>query len=315
MPELSNVNENEFPNSIARDADLDSHLSNLSNPHNVTAAQLGISSTTPDLDELSDVNITVVENGDILQWNAITSRWEISSSLTIHKDFYVYSSTIDTIPSPFFHINTDDQSIKMGSIVDGSYVEVESDGTLRFSGESSLWDDLRIVPGAFAFAGNADPTLVNWQPGGSGTTFKVYEFATNDEVYFSCQLPHGYKLGTNLHPHVHWTPGARGNEENGNTVNWALDYSISDIDGVFGAAQTINIPDTCQGTDHQHHMAFNGTIDGSNISGVSAMILCRLYRTTGDSWDSSSSGQLPLLLEFDFHYEIDTVGSRSEYLK
>nr|NIT56081.1 hypothetical protein [Fodinibius sp.]NIW44238.1 hypothetical protein [Gammaproteobacteria bacterium]NIX55395.1 hypothetical protein [candidate division Zixibacteria bacterium]NIY24664.1 hypothetical protein [Fodinibius sp.] len=42
------------------------------------------------------------------------------------------------------------------------------------------WDDIRIVPGAFQFAGLSDPTLADWQPGGAGAIFKLYEFASGD---------------------------------------------------------------------------------------------------------------------------------------
>lgn len=81
-----------------------------------------------------------------------------------------------------------------------------------------VWDDVRIVPSSFDFAGNHDPVIVNFQPGGSGTTFKVWEFALDDEAFFSVQLPHGYKVGSDIKAHIHWTPGARGNEEIGKAV-------------------------------------------------------------------------------------------------
>jgi len=182
----------------------------------------------------------------------------------------------------------------------------------------SVWDDLRIVPGAFDFAGNADPSIVNWQPGGTGTTFKIYKFEKNDEAFFTCQMPHSYKLGTDLKPHIHWTPCERGNEESGNTVGWKFDYSIADIGEAFSSSTTIDLSDTCTGIDDYHEITQSGTINGSGITSVSAMLICRIYRTdTGadDTWVGATTAQSPGLLEVDIHFEIDTLGSRKELSK
>lgn len=171
-----------------------------------------------------------------------------------------------------------------------------------------MWVDVKIVPGAFEFAGSSDPTLGDWQPGGSGTTFKVYKFASNDEVFFTVQLPHTYKEGTDLHAHIHWTPGSRGNEESGNTVAWKLDYSWANVGSVFGASATADMTDTCTGTDHYHEISGSAAISGTGKN-ISSMLACRLYRDTGDTWASGVGANQPILLEFDLHIEVDTLGS------
>ena len=43
------------------------------------------------------------------------------------------------------------------------------------------------------------------------------------------------------------------------------------------------------------------------------MLICNIKRTdtgTDDTWAGTASGSLPMILEIDFHYEIDTIGSR-----
>ncbi len=102
---------------------------------------------------------------------------------------------------------------KIGDADGPNYSKIEANGMLEFNGEATVWDDLRIVPGAFQFAGNADPSIEDWQPGGSGITFKVYKFKENDEVFFTCQMPHSYKEGSDIIAHLHWTPADRGDEE------------------------------------------------------------------------------------------------------
>lgn len=178
----------------------------------------------------------------------------------------------------------------------------------------TVWEDLRIVPSAFDFAGSADPNLVSWQPGGSGTTFKAWEFAPSDEAFFTMQLPHAWKEGTDLKCHIHWTPQKRGNEENGKTVAWKLNYSWANRDAAFVASAVIDMTDACSGTDHLHEMSVEATITGAGKT-ISSMMICRIFRDAGDTWATNTTGNLPLLLEVDFHYQIDVAGSVSSTSK
>lgn len=172
----------------------------------------------------------------------------------------------------------------------------------------SLWDDEKIVPGAELRAGNNDPILSTWQPGGTGTSFAVYKFDQNDEMFFTVQFSHTRENNTDIKAHVHWTPGERGDEENGNTVAWKIDYSWICVNGVFPSSSTADCTDVCQGTDHVHHMTPEVTIDGSSIGGPSPMMVGRIYRDTGDTWTGTGANG-PILLEVDFHFEKSTLGT------
>ena len=200
-----------------------------------------------------------------------------------------------------------------GSATD--YVDIDDSGNMYFLGDATVWDDLRIVPSIFDVPGGTDPDVNDYQPAGSGTTFKVYAFAKGDSGYFTIQLPHSYKEGTSLYPHVHWTPGARGVAESGNVVQWRLDYSFADIDGTFPASTTVPLPDTCDGTDHKHQMTPMGTISGVGL-GISSQMFGRIYRwnDASDTWVGTLTN-LPIFLEFDIHFEIDSVGSKTIHVK
>jgi hypothetical protein len=198
-----------------------------------------------------------------------------------------------------------------------NYTAIETDGTVKFNGDATVWDDLRITPGSFDRPGTSDPTIVAYQPGGSGTTTYLYQFDAGNIASFTVQLPHGYKLGSTVYVHIHWTPGPRGNEENGALVGWKVDYSWADINGNFGTMTTADLSDACDGTDHKHQMTPELALTGS-ASGVSSMLICNVKRTdtgTDDTWAGTLSGERPLLLEIDFHFEIDTVGSRQKASK
>jgi hypothetical protein len=180
--------------------------------------------------------------------------------------------------------------------------------------DTPVYDDVRVTPAGFDRAGVADPSLVSYTPTGSSIATYLYEFQLNDIAYFTVQMPHGYKVGEDIKVHVHWTPGLRGNEENGKFVGWKVDYTWANINGVFGAMTTADCSDVCDGTDDKHQMSPEVTIDGHTVAkGISSMLLCNIKRTdtgTDDDWVGTASGELPMLLEIDFHFPIDTMGSR-----
>ena len=77
---------------------------------------------------------------------------------------------------------------------------------------------------------------------------------------------------------------------------------------------SLDLSDTCYGTNHKHQMTPDVVIDGHTAAkGISSMLICNVRRTdTGgdDTWSGTASGSLPMLLEIDFHIPINTMGSR-----
>ncbi len=198
---------------------------------------------------------------------------------------------------------------------DANYTQFEADGTPVFVGDATMWDDMRIVPTVFDIAGGTDPDVISYQPGGSGTTFKVYAFAKGDSGYFMLQLPHGYKEGSDIFAHVHWTPGPRGVAENGNIVKWALDYSFISKENNFPASTTADLGDACDGTNHKHQITPYVAISGVGLT-ISSQMIGRVYRQNiaGDTW-AGTGNDLPIFLEIDFHVNLDMVGSRTSSTK
>lgn len=214
--------------------------------------------------------------------------------------------------SPPFEIPTDDVVIVSEEDLT---VNCGTEKTLRL--DKIVWDDLRIVPGAFQFTGSSDPTLSSWQPGGSGAVFRVYKFQKNNEVFALVQMPHTYKEGTDLLFHIHWTPCNRGVAESGNKVGWKVDYSIANIDGVFGSSLTVDLSHTCSGVDDKHELTSSVVVPGTGLT-ISHIAILRIYRSdTGadDTWAGTLAAQSPAILEFDIHFQIDTMGSRQELVK
>jgi hypothetical protein len=128
-------------------------------------------------------------------------------------------------------------------------------------------------------------------------------------------MPHNYKEGTDIKPHIHWTPHTRGVAENGNTVNWRLDLTVKNTNGIFGAATTYDLTDTCDGADDKNQFQYAAAdITGTGLT-ISCMLIGRLYRLAGDTWATNTAGNRPALLELDFHYEVDSPGSHTDSVK
>jgi hypothetical protein len=197
----------------------------------------------------------------------------------------------------------------IGGITD--HTRFESDGTMVLEGAATVWDDIRIIPSIWDVAGGTDPDIIDYQANGAGTAFKVYAFAKGDQGWFTMQLPHGYKAGTDLKAHVHWTPGPRGVTENTKVVQWRLEYTITSIGSNFPSPSTIGLPGTCDGVNHKHLMTSEVTISGAGI-GISSQMFGRIFRFNDatDTW-AGTGNNLPIFIELDFHYEIDTIGSRT----
>ena len=180
----------------------------------------------------------------------------------------------------------------------------------------SVWNDLLINSALFKFAGSSDPVWGTWTI--DSKDFQVLQFANNDEIFFSCQLPHTYKEGTDIDAHVHWTPRGRGAAESGKYVGWKLDVSWCNInDGTFSAVTTIDMTDTCTGTNDYHEVSAGSAKLSGIGKKISSMLICRLYRddSGSDAWVGTSNPNSPALLQFDFHHEIDSMGSRQQWVK
>ncbi len=192
---------------------------------------------------------------------------------------------------------------------------VESDGTVRMENNATVWDDLMVFPDATTKFGSKVPEYVKFKDNGSssqGVGLNMFSDSNEEELYFTVQIPHSYKIGTDLHPHVHWTTATVA--PNGSNVVWGLEYTIQPIGGTFGNT-TIIYATTSISTPvgpSQHLINSFSTIPGTNI-GISTILVCRLFRAvshTGDTFANDVG-----LLGFDIHFEQDTFGSRLEYTK
>lgn len=215
-------------------------------------------------------------------------------------------------------INQENDTINIGgSANSGSHLSIEPDGTLVMKGQSTVFNDLMVFPDATSKGSSNQPIWERFKNYGTsqGVFLWMFSPSTEQEVYFTIQIPHSYKVGTTLYPHVHWTTTT--GTPSGTDVVWGLEYTVMKIGGNFGNTTLITsntvIPliGNPSGTN-QHLITAFPAISGNGIE-ISTILVCRLYRAATDSRDTFA--QTVGLLGFDIHYESDTQGSRTEYTK
>ena len=177
----------------------------------------------------------------------------------------------------------------------------------------TMWDDIRVPLTATKGGGIRDPDFVKFRDDGVGSTgVFAYSFdpTNEEELFFNVLIPHSYKLETDLKPHVHWatkTPTAVG------TVKWGLEYTAVILNSAFSVDTIVTATYTFS-ADMQYAHLVTGlpNISGSGVlTDVASMLICRVFRdAAADTYADDAT-----LLEIDFHFEMDSVGSASDFAK
>lgn len=129
-----------------------------------------------------------------------------------------------------------------------------------------------------------------------------------EAMSFTLQLPHNWKDGTTIYPHIHWVPKSSG----AGNVQWNIDYSWADLNTitpeVFPAATTSSVIVNGPFTLNQHLISDltvgNVGIDGTGKT-YSSVLICRIWRDSslaGDTYNGDAGG-----LSMDFHISIRNV--------
>jgi len=194
------------------------------------------------------------------------------------------------------------------------YASFEADGTLKMTGDATVWDDLRFPATSVKVPPAKYPGFSQFLDDGAssqGVFLLWFDATTEEEVYIIAQLPHGYKEGSDVYPHVHWTPAAGGGA--GEVASWGMEYTWANIGGDFGATSIIyanaHTPADASLVASRHYWTSFAALTGTNKT-ISSMLAIRLFRDAAGTGETDSYGGDAGLLEFDVHFEMDTIGSR-----
>jgi hypothetical protein len=188
------------------------------------------------------------------------------------------------------------------------HVLLPTQATPWSAGEDNLlWDDLR-TPLSSARIGVNAPTLANFRDGLYALRFDA---GTMNEAFLEAQLPHGWAEGTEIRPHVHWSPG---NSTNTGSVVWKLEYTwanaVNPPGNTWPASSTLTVTQAATGTAYAHQIADLGGIDGTGFR-ISSVLVCRLYRDASNAADTFTGGAFAI--SFDIHHQLESDGSVTEY--
>ena len=199
--------------------------------------------------------------------------------------------------------------IRIGNPTAGNYLVVEADGTLKFIGAAMVWEDLRFPASGFNPAGSTAPPSVD-----TGTGLLLFSGTADNIIGGIAQMSHSWKSGSTVYPHLH----LRFPTASANNTRWKFEYDVASIDGDFtnaygtytaGGTITVANPNNAK----RHVLASFATVAMTGYT-LSSCLMWRITRlAASDAADNDTAACA--LMEFDIHYEIDTVGSRQEFVK
>ena len=247
---------------------------------NLSYSQVGIGTKTPDANSVLDVN-------------ANTS----TTTLTVDKD----------------------GRTRIGNVTAGNTTYIEEDGSLSYEDTATRYDDMRVPVTSAKFKDN-DIDRPNFDIFISGLAGYWFQEDRDNEpsLFFNVQMPHAWKEGTAIYPHIHWVPER---DLSGKTVVWGFEYAWVNVGDEFPTTSTTIYASApiapggtpLAGTAGQHMITPFASIDGTDMS-LSSMLVCRMFRVD-KNYSADNYTYMAMVLEFDFHYQIDSDGSRDEYTK
>lgn len=169
----------------------------------------------------------------------------------------------------------------------------------------SEWDDLRFPSQGLNPPGAASDPARNTNDG-----FLEFSDSAVNTIAGLAQLPHSWKEGTYIYPHIHAGPKTNAG---GNAV-WQLEYQWIATSGQFVSANISTHIYIDVGTVPNINTIHNVPTSGVSGSGmkISSLFWWKLSRM-GDN--TSDDGPVIKFYEFDIHYEKETFGSDKIYTK
>lgn len=179
----------------------------------------------------------------------------------------------------------------------------------------SNWDDL-----LYPFVGrNIDTSSgrIDYNYVDLGISFQTNaRYHVNEQISIISQIPHDWKQGTILRPHIHWY------QQNNNNPNWLMEYRWYNNGQIVPTEWT-------QVTLEAHLFTWTTgkilqisrfpNINPTGISGVSSILDIKFFRdtqnATGKFAGAESGHVIETVKELDIHYLRDNIGSRQEYIK
>lgn len=186
------------------------------------------------------------------------------------------------------------------------YSEFEADGTLKFKEAATVWQDVQF---SLSTAKVPAANFPAWAAFGANTN--KFTFGEGDYVDLEAnEISHSYKEGSDMTWHVHIYNN--GLDVTSRTVNYQLDFGITNVNGVYSeSSQALEVTIPANTPDKTHLIYDLYVVTGTNIDHGSD-ITVRFSRIANVGTDPSGD---PFVSMVGLHIENDTVGSRQILVK
>ena len=172
--------------------------------------------------------------------------------------------------------------------------------------EEVVYDDQQVNLGTVR-QGSSAPTWTAFK----GSEVLAFSKSQDNKIYFSIQLSHRYKIGTDIEFHIHDVAA----DDTGGNVKWNLTVSRADIDGysmlidsLFDTADNYTATQAISTSLKDHHLMKTISSNIGSSNGISMILLCSLEREGTSATDTYDNDVY--LIGLDSHIQIDTIGSR-----
>lgn len=182
-----------------------------------------------------------------------------------------------------------------------SYSEFENDGSLHFNGDASVWTDFSVPLEATQQGANSLP---DYDYDELGLLFPQND--PDETIHAVFQMPHEKKMGSDIYLHLHFV------QDSSTIPTFEAEYRFYNNGDVVPSTWT-STATTTTALEYTGGSMLNiimfPAISAPADETVSANLDIKLWRN-----DNDVTGDV-LVKYMDIHYEIDTVGSREQYIK
>lgn len=169
-------------------------------------------------------------------------------------------------------------ALTVQDLVDLGYASLDANTLTRIEG----WDDITADLNAARVTGSSQPTWAVFQGG-----LYAYSFhPTNmNECWITFHVKHDYKDGSNVYPHIHWSPTTTST----GTVRWGFEYSVAKGHDqmAFPTPTTVYVESTISSNKQYQHIV-SEVVDNDAFDAFEpdTLILMRIFRDAGHANDT-----------------------------
>jgi hypothetical protein len=191
----------------------------------------------------------------------------------------------------------------------------DENGFLSFVGGAEPWYGYRI-PATLVNVGGVRVSdfskILDNGEGSTGIYGYIFDDNTEEEVFIYLKAPHSWQEGSTVYPCIQWMPLTDGGS--GEKVSWGIEGVVKNKGEIYStttlyyANQHDPADDSLVAKKH-----YSTSFDGIDMTGIdiTSAFLVRFFRNaTGAGGSTDNYGDDACLIDFVFHYQADTLGSR-----